>query len=265
MQRAADFEVQANMLTLFVTFESAPPASAGAATGTTAFDAASRVALIEQLRRMPGLAQGVLGTPADGLDTPFKADRPLPLLTLQLYFESVQALEGALGRGGALHAMAHSPGAWPALAHAAVTHQAMIARPFAVPASQGKAGWGTDPGAPACGLLVHYPGPAQDTNAWLRHYLQHHTPLLAKFSGIRDVEVCTRIDWCDDAPAWRRVDHMQRNRVVFDSGEALVAALKSPLLDELRADSRALPPFAGGSRHYAMWLWRFEGTDARSR
>ena len=37
------------------------------------------------------------------------------------------------------------------------------------------------------------------------------------------------------------------------------AALRSPVLDELRADSRTLPPFAGGSRHHPMWLQRFDG------
>jgi hypothetical protein len=236
------------MLTLFVTFESVPGSPPAASP-----DAGSRSGLIERLRRMPGLSHGLLGTPAE-VDTPFRADRPLPALTLQLYFASLPALEATLGPGGELHAIAHDRSALPALGQAKVTQQAMVARSYAVPQPQP---WGVD--APACGLLVHYPGPAQDLNAWLRHYIQHHTVLLARFGGIRDVEVCTRVDWCDDVPSWRRVDHMQRNRVAFDSAEALAAALASPVLDELRADSRALPPFAGGSRHYPMWLQRFDG------
>lgn len=235
------------MLTLFVAFEPAP------GTSPSTPDAATCSALIERLRPTPGLSHGLLGTPAD-VDTPFRADRPLPALSLQLYFASLPALEAALSAGGELHAIARDRGALPGLEQAAVTQQAMLARSFAVPQPRP---WGT--ASPACGLLVHYPGPAQDLNAWLRHYIQHHTVLLAKFGGIRDVEVCTRVDWCDDVPAWRRADPMQRNRVVFDSAGALAAALASPVLDELRADSRTLPPFAGGSRHYPMWLQRFDG------
>ena len=43
---------------------------------------------------------------------------------------------------------------------------------------------------------------------------------MARFPGIRQIEICTRIDWCGFLP-WRRVDHMQRNKVVFDSAAAL--------------------------------------------
>jgi hypothetical protein len=45
---------------------------------------------------------------------------------------------------------------------------------------------------------------------------------------------------------------MQRNKVVFDSPEALTAALHSPVRHEMRADFNAFPPFSGPVRHYAM-------------
>ncbi|MGE5338450.1 MAG: EthD family reductase [Gemmatimonadota bacterium] len=207
--------------------------------------------LIDFLRRTPGLTKGRLYMPAE-VDTPFSADKPLPVLALQLYFTSLPSLEAAIAERGHLQAIA-ARDALPELAGASVTHQAMLARSFPVPQPQPSSA------ATQCSLLVHYPGPAQDLNAWLRHYLDRHTPLLAKFPGIRDVEVCTRVDWCDALP-WRRVDHMQRNRVAFDSGDALAAALASPVLDELRADSRSLPPFAGGSRHHPMHMITFAGT-----
>ncbi len=194
-----------------------------------------RRALLDLLRRVPDLAEARVYTPAQ-VAAPFK-DGPGPMLTLQLYFATLPALEAALAD---VRDIAELPG----LSGASITHQAMCARSFPVPDPVMKT-------VTPCTFLVHYPGPARDVNAWLRHYIAHHTPLLAKFPGVRDVEVCTRVDWCDALP-WRRVDHMQRNRVVFDSAEALAAALASPVLEELRADSRCLPPFTGGSRHYAM-------------
>lgn len=203
-----------------------------------AVDDRDRRALIGILGRIPRLAQARLYTPA-AVATPFSADGRGPTLALQLYFPTLPALETALAQR-----KLPSIAALPSLREAEVTHQAMFARSFPVPEPRITS---TTP----CTFLVHYPGPAQDVNAWLRHYMARHTPLLAKFPGVRDIEVCTRVDWCDALP-WRRVEHMQRNRVVFDSPQALAAALASPVLAELRADSRSLPPFSGGSRHYSM-------------
>jgi hypothetical protein len=49
-----------------------------------------------------------------------------------------------------------------------------------------------------------------------------------------------------------RVEHMQRNRVVFDTPEALTQALQSPVRHELRADFHKFPPYEGGSFHFPM-------------
>ena len=175
----------------------------------------------------------------DGL--PFDDGTP-PQLAIQLLFGDIADLEAALAPVGHLQALA-APGALPSLAGAAREQQAMLARGFAVP----------DPGPvePSCTFLVHYPGEAQDTSAWLAHYLEHHTRIMAAFPGIREIEVCSRIDWCGFLP-WPRVDYLQRNKVAFDDADALKAALASPVMDEMRADFHALPPFAGGNRHYPM-------------
>jgi len=45
---------------------------------------------------------------------------------------------------------------------------------------------------------------------------------------------------------------MQRNKVVFDSAEALTAALNSPVRDEMRADYKQFPSFSGENAHFAM-------------
>jgi len=98
---------------------------------------------------------------------------------------------------------------------------------------------------------VTYEGPAQDSNAWLLHYLRGHAPLMARLPRVRQVEVYTRIDWCGFLP-WPRADHLQRNQVVFDDAASLGAALRSPLRAELRAHFRQMPPFSGGVRHFPM-------------
>ena len=45
---------------------------------------------------------------------------------------------------------------------------------------------------------------------------------------------------------------MQRNKVVFDDGDALRAAMNSPVMQDMRADCHTLRPFTGGNRHYPM-------------
>ena len=99
--------------------------------------------------------------------------------------------------------------------------------------------------------MVAYEGEADDLNAWLSHYIAHHPPIMARFPGIRAIEVCTRIDWCSAVP-WTRVHHMQRNSVAFDDAAALDAALHSPVRDEMRADFHTFPPFSGRTSHYPM-------------
>jgi hypothetical protein len=197
------------------------------------------------LRRMPGLARGLIHTAANAND-PYLDDGTPPALALQLYFAELPALETALARSGPLQALASSE-AFPELAQCVPTQQAMLARAFAVP----------DPAIrPAadgayCTYLVAYEGQAENLNLWLDHYLTHHTGHMARFPGIRELEVYTGLDWVGFLP-WRRVDFMQRNKVAFDSVEALTAALHSPIRHEMRADYRTFPPFSGPVTHYPM-------------
>jgi hypothetical protein len=74
---------------------------------------------------------------------------------------------------------------------------------------------------------------------------------MARFPGIRQVEIYTCIDWCGGLP-WPRVAHMQRNKVVFDDRAALTAALNSPVRHEMRAAFGRFPPFTGPVTHFAM-------------
>jgi hypothetical protein len=195
----------------------------------------------------PDLKRGLVFTPETTND-PYKTvhDGPSPQLALELYFERIDQLESALARDGHLQALAR-PNALPSLAGADVTQQAMVARPFPVPDPVFR----LEPGGLPCTYLVHYVGQAEDLNLWTDYYLNHHPQVMARFPGIREIEVCTRVDWCGFLP-WRRVDYMQRNKVVFDSAAALQASLDSPVRDEMRADYKQFPPFTGDNAHYPV-------------
>ena len=193
----------------------------------------------------PGLRQGLIFTPSTTSD-PYLHDGAPPLLGLQLYFDDIAVLEAALSSDGYLQGLvAHD--ALPSLTDAAATQQAMLVRRFGVPDPVFR----TPPGECPCTYLVAYEGEAEDLNAWHSHYIGDHPPIMARFPGIRQVEIYTRIDWCGSLP-WPRVEHMQRNKVVFDSPAALTAALNSPVRHEMRAAFARFPAFTGPVTHFPM-------------
>ena len=220
------------MFCYVVTFAHAPGA---------ALDAADKAGIALLIAATPGLAHADIHLPAVTQDV-YTADGPSPPLALQLYFDDLAALEAALAADGHLQPLA-APGAFASLAGVEATQQVMWARSF--PVDEGRSG------GRRCSFLVHYPGPAADLNAWLNHYVAGHPPIMRRFPGIRQIEILTRVDWVDAMP-WRRVEHMQRNRVVFDDPAALTAALQSPVHHQLRADFHRFPPFEGGSFHFPM-------------
>lgn len=212
---------------------------------TASLSAGESAKLDRLTRSTPKLAKALLHTPASTSD-PYVKDGPSPSLVLQLYFDELPDLEAALSRTGHLGAVT-SRGEFPALAEADIGQQAMLVRPFAVPDQVFR----TPAGAPHCTYLVSYEGEAEDSNAWHAHYLEHHTRHMAMFPGIRELEVYTKLDWVSLMP-WRRLDFMQRNKVVFDSAEALQDALNSPVRHDMRADFKTFPKFTGPNNHYAM-------------
>jgi hypothetical protein len=201
--------------------------------------------VIELVRATPGLQRGLVFTPTTASD-PYLNDGPSPQLALELYFDDIAALEAALAPTGHLQALA-APDAMPSLTRAIIQQQAMLSRPYPVPEQQPV----KDANDLRCTYLVEYPGQAEDLNAWLWYYVCHHPELMAKFEGIREIEICTRIDWCGFLP-WPRANVMQRNKVVFDSPAALQASLNSPVRHAMRADFNKFPPFTGGNLHYPM-------------
>ncbi|MCJ2182451.1 hypothetical protein MTR62_07020 [Novosphingobium sp. 1949] len=229
------------MFTLFLQFHNTDPAARIAAVD------------LERVRRLAGSVERarkvLVMTPAQARDR-YNSQDPVPVLGIQAYFDTIEDAESAL--------TAHAPLAGitaetlPSLAGAVASQQVMVARGYAVPE-------GAEPERDfSCAYMVHYPGHAQDLNAWLGYYIAHHPVIMARFPGIIGIEICTRTDWVDTAP-WPRAEHMQRNKVVFASSEALEAALNSPVRDEMRADFHDFPPFEGGAIHVPMLCERVVG------
>jgi uncharacterized protein (TIGR02118 family) len=97
--------------------------------------------------------------------------------------------------------------------------------------------------------MVEYEGPAADENAWHQFYVDGHPPLLAKFPGIRKIEIYTPATLISGLPfAARR--SMQRNKTVFDNPDAMNAAMASPVRAALRKDFHKFPAFEGGTAHF---------------
>jgi uncharacterized protein (TIGR02118 family) len=196
------------------------------------------------VRTLPNLSKALIHTSSTASD-PYVKDEGPPDLVLQLYFDALPELEAATSHGS-LQALA-SGERFPTLAGAEIAQQAMLVRTFAVP----EPAFANANGAPYCTYLVSYEGEAQDLNAWLAHYLESHIPHMRRFPGLRELEVYTRLDAVSALP-WPWLNYMQRNKVAFDSPEALTHALHSPVRHEMRADFKTFPPFTGPVRHYAM-------------
>lgn len=194
------------------------------------------------VQTLPGLKRGLLYTPAMAKDF-YTDDGPSPSLALQLYYDDLPTLEATLRAGGTLSETVKS------LSVTGIDHQVMVGRSYPVT----DATWQPDGDEPRCAYLVHYPGEAEDFNAWLDHYLDHHPQIMRNFPRIREIEIYTCADWRDTL-GWTQKKYMQRNRLIFDSAAALEGALNSPVRHDMRADFEVFPKFTGSNIHYPMHL-----------
>ncbi|MDL2400964.1 hypothetical protein [Rhizobium mayense] len=197
------------------------------------------------IKATPGLTSANIYTPETTNDMYNKTEQS-PVFGMQLYFDELTDLENAVGPAGHLQQLV-APGILTSIEGAKATQQAMYVRPFPVDDVKLQTGKNTLP----CSYVVHYTGPAEDLNVWLHHYVSHHPQVMRTFPDIRQIEVLSRVDWCGFLP-WERVNHMQRNRAMFDSPAALQVALQSPARVAMREDFKAFPPFEGGNSHYPM-------------
>ena len=165
---------------------------------------------------------------------------------LQCFFKDLASLEDACASGSVLHGLATDMA--DMLGPCEVSQQIMTVRSYPVPAPSLAA-----PGAPttACTYLVAYFGANQPYDRWLSEYIRHHVPLMQRLSQIRQVEVYTRVDAISEL-GFAHEAAIQRNKVVFDSPDALLAALQSPLRAEMRADFLSLPDIGLSHTHQPM-------------
>lgn len=213
--------------------------------GAARASAADIARAVEIARTTPRVTKAMVYTPERAPD-PFVEYPPPPQLAFQLYFDEIDALEAALGTKGHLQALSR-PEALPSVDKSGAQQQAMVARAFPTPDPVFR----TPAGEMPCSDVIHYPGQAEDLNAWLKFYLDSHAPMIVRLPNIRAAEIYTRLDYVSTLP-WPRVDYMQRNKVVFDSVAAVAAALQSPMRAEMRADFLRFPKFTEGNRHNPM-------------
>ncbi|QQX86038.1 hypothetical protein JJQ59_09145 [Cupriavidus necator] len=219
-----------------VTFES-PDA-------TLRISAADFSQVADIVKATPKLRRARLYTPEVAKDY-YTEDGPSPPFAMQLDFDTLAALEATIAAEGHLQALARLP--LPSLAGCTVTQQVMARRPFPVDDPV----LAVEEGNVPCSFLVHYPGHAEDFDAWLNYYLAHHPQIMRFFPGIREIEIFTRVDWIDAMP-WQRMHYMQRNKQVFDSAAAITAAMNSPARHQMRADFEKFPRFHGSNVHFPM-------------
>ena len=212
-------------------------------------------ALRNALATTHGLARALIHVPTQATSSALYTNvHPTPALALQIYFSDIGMLEAYCGADGPMREL---PSLLPSLASSEITHQAMLARYFAVPDPV----FDTPNGELPVSNLVTYDGPAEDTNTWLSYYIVTHAPIMTRLPGLRELEICMRIDWIDALP-WKRMNVMQCNKVVFDSVASLDASHDTPVMTDLRTDYALFPPFTGGNSHFAMRTLTITKTDS---
>lgn len=194
------------------------------------------------VRNCPGLLAGHILTPAVASDPHYPDASGSPTLILQLEFPNITTLESHLRPSGHLGCLVQS-NFLPNLRGSRVGQQAMLKRSYAVPSPNQRSIEG------GISYWVEYSGPAEDENAWHKHYVDHHPQLLAQLPGIRCIEIYTPVVMICGLPLNVRPS-MQRNKTVFDSVDAMRAAMQSPARDALRQDFQQFPAWQGTALHF---------------
>jgi uncharacterized protein (TIGR02118 family) len=103
---------------------------------------------------------------------------------------------------------------------------------------------------PNISYFVRYEGKAEDEEAFLAHYRDRHSPILARFPGIRRIVLHTPTMWHDPFPV--KPDRFALvAQMIFDTKEDLDNALQSEERAFAREDFSAFPPFHGVVYHQA--------------
>jgi hypothetical protein len=202
------------------------------------------------LKTLPGLRVFDLYLPVASHD-PYLDDGAGPLAMAQLYFDDVEALESALASPNFPESALRGEGS-PVTDTCAV-HAVMRTQFYPVAGAREPA-----PLAAGTSYVVRYHRPVEDEAAFNAHYVECHPPVLGEFPGIRNVICYLPIAWRDPTDI-EDADVFLGNEVVFDTPDALDAALASDVRHRLREDYKTFPPFTGRNTHYAMQRTRLYG------
>src|SRR5437870_3962796 len=98
--------------------------------------------------------------------------------------------------------------------------------------------------------FVRYEGRAESPEAFLRHYREHHAPILAGFPGVERIVLHTPVEWRDPFPVKPDCFALLA-QMVFASPQDLDRALQSEARALARDDFGSFPPFHGMVFHQA--------------
>ena len=97
--------------------------------------------------------------------------------------------------------------------------------------------------------FVRYEGEAGDD--FIRHYREHHVPILARWPGMRRVVLHTPVPWTDPCPVSRGPAFLVA-QLEFETQADLDHALQSPERVAARGDFEKFPAREGNVSHQAM-------------
>ena len=192
------------------------------------------------LARLPGIERIDRYDLAE-FDDPMTNDGKGPIVTLQVCFSDTDSLNAGL-RSSELKSIADKLAGLPG---ASLSHDAMDMLFFPV-AGEDEPGEWTAP----LSYVVRYHHPSEEPKAFVEFYITHHPQVEANFPNIRSIMCYVPIEFEAHADIHHE-NYMLGNEVVFDSTEALHAALTSPVLKDMKADSANFPDY-GHNTHFAM-------------
>jgi uncharacterized protein (TIGR02118 family) len=99
--------------------------------------------------------------------------------------------------------------------------------------------------------FIRYRGTAPDPHGFTTYYETQHAAVLKRFPGIRSLVLHSPTPWHDPCPV-RPAGSLLLAQMVFDSPQALDAALNSAARREAREDFLRFPPFDGEVTHEGM-------------
>jgi uncharacterized protein (TIGR02118 family) len=99
--------------------------------------------------------------------------------------------------------------------------------------------------------FVRYDIHAADLDAFLQRYREVHTPLVARWPGLRRVVLHTALEWRDPFPV-NCGKAVLMAQLEFETEEAMNAAFASPERAAAREDFKRFPPYEGSVVHQAM-------------